>query len=231
MVSEVEEDGHEQRTLEDSRSRKRQGSIFPRASRTKCGPAHTSFHPVSPVSDSWPTGPQGAKFVLFQVTAFMGVHYSSNRKRTQYSFLQGRAELSSSWVWVGLSDSLLINRIWQKWDVPFRVRLWQDWVCVLGELSLSLGVVPHSEGAAAVSSGTCGAATWWGTQPCQQPHGWTWKNSLPQANVCIVVAPPDTDGIVGKKTKLEPPRWATLRFLTYGNGEIVNVIWGCEVLG
>lgn len=41
MVSEVEEDGHEQRTLEDSRSRKRQGRIFPGASRTKCGPAHT----------------------------------------------------------------------------------------------------------------------------------------------------------------------------------------------
>lgn len=82
----------------------------------------------------------------FQVTTFMGVRFSSNRKLIQDSFLQGRAELSSSWVWVGLSDSLLINRIWQKWDVTFRVRLWQDWVCVLGELSLSLGVVPHTEG-------------------------------------------------------------------------------------
>lgn len=37
--------------------------------------------------------------------------------------------ISSPWVWVGFTDLLLMNRIWQKWwDVTSKIKLQKDWL-------------------------------------------------------------------------------------------------------
>lgn len=52
----------------------------------------------------------------------------------------GRASLSSSWVWAGLSDSLWVNRIWWQWPcVTSETMLERHWDFFLSALSLSLG--------------------------------------------------------------------------------------------
>ena len=98
--------------------------------------------------------------------------------------------ISSPWVWVGFTDLLLVNRIWQKWwDLDAKRLLFQ-----FGGVPLSLALKETSGHVVNALWSPCGKelmsldTSQWGLEFCQQP--WDWTRTV-QSNLEMMAAWPD----------------------------------------
>lgn len=97
--------------------------------------------------------------------------------------------ICSPWAGAGWSDSLLMSRAPQTWwDVTFEMSVWEDRGFHLGHLlppSL-LGCWPWGKPAAVTE-----ATLWRGPRDkaWQQPHKWSWKQTLCQQGLPVRVQP------------------------------------------